>query len=40
MSQLPGDEAFVRMLPLHGVQRIFGFCGDTSLPLHDALFGF
>ena len=38
MNRLSGAEAFVRMLQLHGVRHIFGLCGDTSLPLHDALF--
>ena len=37
MNQLSGAEAFVRMLQLHGVRHIFGLCGDTSLPLYDAL---
>jgi acetolactate synthase-1/2/3 large subunit len=37
MKELPGAEAFVRMLQLHGVKHIFGLCGDTSLPLYDAL---
>ena len=37
MQELPGAEAFVRMLQLHGVKHIFGLCGDTSLPLYDAL---
>ncbi len=37
MNQLSGAEAFVRMLELHGVKVIFGLCGDTSLPLYDAL---
>ena len=37
MTSLPGAEAFVRMLELHGVKHIFGLCGDTSLPLYDAL---
>ena len=37
MNQLSGAEAFVRMLELHGVEVIFGLCGDTSLPLYDAL---
>ena len=37
MNQLSGAEAFVRMLQLHGVRYIFGLCGDTSLPLYDAL---
>lgn len=38
MNQLSGAEAFVRMLQLHGVKHIFGLCGDTTLPLYDALF--
>jgi acetolactate synthase-1/2/3 large subunit len=37
MTELSGAEAFVRMLQLHGVKHIFGLCGDTSLPLYDAL---
>src|SRR5262245_4608923 len=37
MSKIPGAEAFVRMLELHGVRHIFGLCGDTSLPFYDAL---
>ncbi|MEE2981040.1 MAG: thiamine pyrophosphate-binding protein [Pseudomonadota bacterium] len=32
-----GAEAAVRMLQLHGVETIFGLCGDTSLPFYDAL---
>jgi len=38
MNQLSGAEAFVRMLQKFGVQHVFGLCGDTSLPLYDALF--
>jgi acetolactate synthase-1/2/3 large subunit len=38
MNQLSGAEAFVRMLQKHGVTHIFGLCGDTSLPLYDALY--
>ena len=38
MNRLSGAEAMVRMLQLYGVQHIFGLCGDTSLPLYDALF--
>ena len=38
MQDIPGAEAFVRMLQLHGVKHIFGLCGDTSLPLYDALY--
>jgi acetolactate synthase I/II/III large subunit len=34
---LSGAEAVVEMLRLHGVDTIFGLCGDTSLPLYDAL---
>ncbi len=26
------------MLQLFGVKHIFGLCGDTSLPLYDALY--
>jgi acetolactate synthase-1/2/3 large subunit len=37
MKEIPGSEAFVRMLQLHGVKHIFGLCGDTSLPFYDAL---
>ncbi len=38
MNQLSGAEAFVRMLQLQGVRHVFGLCGDTSLPLYDALY--
>ncbi|MDJ0951112.1 MAG: thiamine pyrophosphate-binding protein [Alphaproteobacteria bacterium] len=38
MNQLSGAEAVVRMLEAHGVRHIFGLCGDTSLPLYDALY--
>ncbi|MEP2027731.1 MAG: thiamine pyrophosphate-binding protein [Paracoccaceae bacterium] len=34
-----GAEAFVRMLDAHGVRHVFGLCGDTSLPLYDAMLG-
>jgi acetolactate synthase-1/2/3 large subunit len=37
VAQVTGAEAFVRMLQLHGVKHVFGLCGDTSLPLYDAL---
>ena len=37
-NRLSGAEAFVRMLQKFGVRHIFGLCGDTSLPLYDALF--
>jgi acetolactate synthase-1/2/3 large subunit len=32
-----GAEAVVEMLKAHGVEILFGLCGDTSLPLYDAL---
>ncbi len=34
---LSGAEAAVEMLRAHGVEVIFGLCGDTSLPFYDAL---
>src|SRR3970282_1637801 len=34
---LSGAEAVVEMLRAHGVEVIFGLCGDTSLPLYDEL---
>src|SRR3954452_19084122 len=34
---LTGADAAVEMLKAHGVEVIFGLCGDTSLPLYDAL---
>src|SRR5712664_4925082 len=34
---MTGAEAVVEMLRAHGVDVIFGLCGDTSLPLYDAL---
>ena len=37
-NRLRGAEAFVRMLQHFGVRHVFGMCGDTSLPLYDALF--
>jgi acetolactate synthase-1/2/3 large subunit len=37
-NRLNGAEAFVRMLQKFGVRHVFGLCGDTSLPLYDALF--
>ena len=37
MATLSGAEAVVEMLRAHGVEVIFGLCGDTSLPLYDAL---
>jgi acetolactate synthase I/II/III large subunit len=38
MNEMSGAEAFVRMLRLFGVEHIFGLCGDTSLPVYDALY--
>jgi len=37
IAVLTGAEAVVEMLKAHGVEVIFGLCGDTSLPLYDAL---
>jgi len=37
-NTLTGAEAMVRMLEAYGVRHIFGLCGDTTLPLYDALF--
>ncbi|MGH8725495.1 MAG: thiamine pyrophosphate-binding protein [Burkholderiales bacterium] len=37
MNTLTGAEAVVEMLKAHGVELVFGLCGDTSLPLYDAL---
>ena len=34
---ITGAEATVEMLKAHGVEIIFGLCGDTSLPFYDAL---
>src|SRR3954471_13834323 len=34
---LTGADAVVEMLKAHGVEVIFGLCGDTSLPLYDSL---
>jgi acetolactate synthase-1/2/3 large subunit len=36
-ATLTGAEAVVEMLRAHGVEVIFGLCGDTSLPFYDAL---
>src|SRR5215472_395641 len=36
-ATLSGAEAVVELLKAHGVEIIFGLCGDTSLPLYDAL---
>jgi acetolactate synthase-1/2/3 large subunit len=37
LAALTGAEAVVEMLKAHGVEIVFGLCGDTSLPLYDAL---
>jgi acetolactate synthase I/II/III large subunit len=37
LATLTGAEAVVEMLKAHGVEMVFGLCGDTSLPLYDAL---
>src|SRR4051812_36150464 len=37
LTALTGAEAVVELLKAHGVEVIFGLCGDTSLPLYDAL---
>src|SRR6266446_1328271 len=36
-APLSGAQAVVEMLRAHGVEVVFGLCGDTSLPLYDAL---
>jgi acetolactate synthase-1/2/3 large subunit len=36
-ATITGAEAAVEMLRAHGVEVIFGLCGDTSLPFYDAL---
>ncbi len=36
-ATVTGAEAVVEMLRLHGVEIVFGLCGDTSLPFYDAL---
>jgi len=36
-ATMTGAEAVVELLKAHGVEVIFGLCGDTSLPLYDAL---
>ena len=38
-ATLTGAQAVVEMLRGHGVEIVFGLCGDTSLPLYDALRG-
>ena len=36
-ATLTGAQAVVEMLKAHGVEILFGLCGDTSLPFYDAL---
>src|ERR1043165_4680508 len=36
-DDITGAEAAVEMLKAHGVETLFGLCGDTSLPFYDAL---
>jgi acetolactate synthase-1/2/3 large subunit len=36
-ATMNGAEAMVELLRAHGVEVIFGLCGDTSLPFYDAL---
>ena len=36
-ATLSGAEAVIELLRAHGVEIIFGLCGDTSLPFYDAL---
>lgn len=36
-NHLTGAEAMVKMLQAHDVRHMFGLCGDTTLPLYDAL---
>jgi len=38
MNQMSGAEALVTMLQRYGVRHVFGLCGDTSLPVYDALY--
>src|SRR3954462_504919 len=38
-TTLNGAQAVVEMLRAHAVDIVFGLCGDTSLPLYDALRG-
>jgi acetolactate synthase-1/2/3 large subunit len=37
LATITGAEAVVEILKAHGVDTVFGLCGDTSLPLYDAL---
>src|ERR1044072_8238048 len=37
IDNMTGAEAAVEILKAHGVEILFGLCGDTSLPFYDAL---
>ena len=37
-NSMTGADAMVALLSMHGVETIFGLCGDTSLPFYDALY--
>ncbi|MDX1432808.1 MAG: thiamine pyrophosphate-binding protein [Gammaproteobacteria bacterium] len=37
-NRMSAAEALVAMLEGHGVDTVFGLCGDTSLPFYDALY--
>jgi acetolactate synthase-1/2/3 large subunit len=37
VGTITGAEAVVEILKAHGVEILFGLCGDTSLPFYDAL---
>jgi acetolactate synthase-1/2/3 large subunit len=36
-NQITGAQALVRLLQAHGVEHMFGLCGDTTLPFYDAM---
>jgi acetolactate synthase-1/2/3 large subunit len=36
-NRMTGAEAVVQLLDGYGVRHVFGLCGDTTLPLYDAL---
>ncbi|MEF2553328.1 thiamine pyrophosphate-binding protein [Aurantimonas sp. A2-1-M11] len=36
-NTMNGAQAMVRSLEAHGVEHIFGLCGDTTLPFYDAM---
>ena len=36
-TRTTGAEAMVHMLEAHGVEHIFGLCGDTTIPFYDAM---